>query len=164
MKARPKRAAIVAAHPHLIPRLLEKHDGDFDPASQCWACAEEHKTLERAHVKARVAGGGMAPSNFFLLCRECHKEQPDGASESAQVLWLLEHESWLSRFHRHFEEVMRPLTQRPRFEEWFEARCSTTLATVRAAALRVGRKSSLLPTCKWMMMADYAQWAAAQAK
>jgi hypothetical protein len=63
--------------------------------------------LERAHVVSVAAGGGTEPSNFFLLCGLCHREQPDGSSREAQEAWLISHESQIERGYR----LSTPLVQ-----------------------------------------------------
>jgi hypothetical protein len=58
----------------------------------CWACYEgiglPEFTPTRAHINSNQNGGSNNPSNYFLLCRNCHKEQPDGCSKHIQLLWL----------------------------------------------------------------------------
>ncbi|WP_294562249.1 hypothetical protein [uncultured Traorella sp.] len=71
---------------------------------ECWACCEfnlkiynnpnyeklrtsknymiiwnlpEVKFLQKAHIKSKMLGGENVPSNYFLLCKECHQESPD---------------------------------------------------------------------------------------
>lgn len=57
----------------------------------CWACGALYQTLglERAHIDAYSKGGSNHPSNYFLLCSLCHREQPDGADKAFQVAWLV---------------------------------------------------------------------------
>lgn len=99
MKTRPTRAAIVRAQQALLSRVLL----DDDPARECWACGALPPggiELERAHILAARDGGGVEPSNFFLLCATCHREQPDDAPRDEQVRWLLAHESDVARTWR----------------------------------------------------------------
>jgi hypothetical protein len=79
----------------------------LDEARQtCWSCCAEGDGapglgwLQRAHVVAKSAGGGNDPSNFFLLCGQCHREQPDGAPRAAQEAWLRRRESQVDRLLR----------------------------------------------------------------
>lgn len=37
----------------------------------------ENRYLQKAHIKSRMLGGKNIPSNYFLLCKECHQESPD---------------------------------------------------------------------------------------
>lgn len=76
-----------------------------DPGEpECWACAmfnhriydnpnydrlintnnymriwnfPEVRYLQKAHIKSKMLGGENIPSNYFLLCKECHQESPD---------------------------------------------------------------------------------------
>ncbi|MFQ6791873.1 MAG: hypothetical protein ACLRT4_03695 [Thomasclavelia sp.] len=41
-----------------------------------WNLRENHY-LQRAHIKSKMLGGENIPSNYFLLCKECHEESPD---------------------------------------------------------------------------------------
>lgn len=43
-----------------------------------WNFPEVHY-LQKAHIKSRMLGGENIPSNYFLLCKECHQESPDFA-------------------------------------------------------------------------------------
>ncbi len=65
----------------------------------CWGCGFEtvDKGFTRAHVIARSDGGLDEPSNFFLLCDVCHREQPDGMPRSIQEEWLRKREDFFSR-------------------------------------------------------------------
>lgn len=78
--------AIVTDQEDLIAQLRDRFE-DFDPLVHCWACGEERK-LQRAHIMPASAGGPDVGKNYFLLCRRCHQEQPDNASEEAQRQWL----------------------------------------------------------------------------
>jgi hypothetical protein len=91
----PSIRAIVDAQAPLIERIgLEA-----PAAKQCWACgAIGH--VDRAHIVAHSDGGSMHPSNFFLLCGVCHREQPDHQAVDAQIFWLLTHESQSARILR----------------------------------------------------------------
>lgn len=41
----------------------------------------EVRYLQKAHIKSKMLGGENIPSNYFLLCKECHQESPDFADE-----------------------------------------------------------------------------------
>ena len=53
----------------------------------CWSCAADDRGVERAHLLARVYGGLDNESNLVLLCRLCHKDQPDYGVATA-LSWL----------------------------------------------------------------------------
>lgn len=50
-------------------------------------------TLERAHVVAHSAGGSNEPSNFVLLCHECHARAPMTTDRATMLGWCARHES-----------------------------------------------------------------------
>ncbi len=83
----PTAALIVVAQSALLTEL-----GINGPRTHCWAC-RANSSLQRAHIVAFSDGGSNKPTNFFLLCWECHREQPDCASREVQLEWLKTHES-----------------------------------------------------------------------
>lgn len=53
---------------------------DEKDSPRCQCCGLEKKQwsrLERAHIIADSLGGENIASNYFLLCKECHKNMPD---------------------------------------------------------------------------------------
>lgn len=78
----PTPERIVKAQKFLIDRLSLS-----DPLRECWCCGSQAK-LARCHIRAVRNGGTEDPHNFFLLCDECHRSQPDGETEEAQLEWL----------------------------------------------------------------------------
>jgi HNH endonuclease len=64
---------------------------DFDEANKrCWACGilgkpRDPSHLERCHIIPRSLGGEDIPSNYVILCRNCHMEAPDVVDPS--VMW-----------------------------------------------------------------------------
>jgi len=72
-------------------RLLQELDIPIQFAEYtCWACRLEFKSSrpEKAHIEPFSRGGSDNPSNFFLLCHECHKSQPDAADKDYQIRWI----------------------------------------------------------------------------
>ena len=85
-------------------------EDDYEP--MCWGCKEaiignyEKKRtdclelkglwndkklkskLERCHIKPRTLGGGVEPSNLFLMCHGCHFESPDTSNSKAFFRWV----------------------------------------------------------------------------
>ena len=70
-------------------------------AAHCWACGVSVKGsythhggrgngLERCHVIPRAMGGDDRPSNFVLMCKGCHADNPD--SRNADTFW-----AWFSK-------------------------------------------------------------------
>lgn len=60
----------------------------------CWRCGCERK-LQRCHVIPDSLGGKDEPSNFVLLCSECHAEAPN--VESTTFMW-----EWIKSFYNPF--------------------------------------------------------------
>jgi len=54
---------------------------------RCWRCGYERPT-ERCHVVPASLGGPDTPSNYRLLCHECHLEAPNVADEEAMDKWI----------------------------------------------------------------------------
>lgn len=87
--------------------LLQTLDSEIqaNPESTCWSCKYEYKTGKpvRAHLIAVKHGGSDRASNMLLLCDNCHKNQPDGASIDVQLMWLRSGFTAIS-FEREFKK------------------------------------------------------------
>ena len=65
------------------------HDGKYDcQGSSGWTKSR----LERAHIIPDSLGGSNEPSNFVLLCKSCHKQNPQFISRKLYM-------NWLKKFH-----------------------------------------------------------------
>lgn len=53
----------------------------------CWRCGYERK-LQRCHIIPDSLGGKDEPSNFVLLCAECHAEAPNVESPTFMWDWI----------------------------------------------------------------------------
>lgn len=85
-KNAPRKDQIVAAQERLITDVccMSIHDA----VRTCWGCGFT-ATLERCHIVGHANGGSDTdPRNYFLLCRECHRNQPDGGTYNEQIRWL----------------------------------------------------------------------------
>ncbi|MGT2757313.1 HNH endonuclease [Streptococcus ovuberis] len=54
---------------------------------RCWRCARKTK-LERCHIIPHSRGGTDRPSNFVLLCKRCHLENPNVVDPEIMWDWL----------------------------------------------------------------------------
>ena len=63
----------------------------------CWRCGCERK-LQRCHIIPDSLGGKDEPSNFVLLCAECHQEAPN--VEDKQFMW-----DWIKSFYSPFYNI-----------------------------------------------------------
>lgn len=75
---------------------------------RCWRCGCERK-LERCHIIPHSLGGEDEPSNFVLLCKRCHAEAPNLASEN--VMW-----DWLQVYKVSFYDTFWGVTARKEYE------------------------------------------------
>jgi hypothetical protein len=84
----PTHKDIVVSQSLLIQTLSDTVRAN--PEQACWSCDFLYVSgkPERAHLIAVKHGGSDMPSNFLLLCRDCHEAQPDGASMDVQLMWL----------------------------------------------------------------------------
>lgn len=158
----PSRRAIAEANEDLIRRL----EVSWTMADKtCWACGaagdddEPSGWLQRAHVQAMSGGGTDDPSNFFLLCWVCHRDQPDGAPRDVQEEWLLTHESQSDRTSRTAKPVLHWLrVQMAEFgltaEEARDLRDTVPMRDLidSAAAAHAGNRSS---TFLWSLARRY---------
>lgn len=61
---------------------------DFKEAHErCWRCGYKRK-LERCHIIPRSLRGEDIPSNFVLLCKKCHLENPNISDPDIMWDWL----------------------------------------------------------------------------
>lgn len=58
--------------------------------THCWRCGVK-KRLDRCHILADSLGGMDTPSNFVLLCKHCHIDNPNVNDE--QIIW-----DWLKAY------------------------------------------------------------------
>ena len=56
-------------------------------ATRCFRCGYERET-ERCHVIPHSLGGEDTPSNYRLLCSECHLEAPNVNDPNAMDEWI----------------------------------------------------------------------------
>ena len=61
---------------------------------------EAAKGLERAHIVAHSAGGSDEPSNFVLLCLQCHEEAPMTTDPEDMFRWIAQREGFIARAMR----------------------------------------------------------------
>jgi hypothetical protein len=81
----------------------------------CWACdqiwhgiydrkrgeywkAWERAPLQKCHIVPKSLGGSFEPSNFVLMCKECHDLAPNTNSPEIFFEWL-KNQNHVKRFH-----------------------------------------------------------------
>lgn len=64
-----------------------------DALSICWKCTK-YKTLEECHIIPKSLGGLNDPSNLVLLCKDCHKQNPNVNDKEYYINWLTKSKNW----------------------------------------------------------------------
>lgn len=100
----PSKVSIVEAQREIWSQQLAPWE---DPAKHCWACGTETGSPARAHIQAKVFDGSNEPDNFFLLCKACHKEQPDGCPKTVQLEWIFSRDHCINRMAGDIQRLLR---------------------------------------------------------
>lgn len=83
---------------------------DFSEADKrCWRCGCQ-RTLERCHIVPDSLGGEDTPSNFVLLCKRCHLDNPNVADP--QIMW-----DWLHAYAVSFYDTFWQLQGAEEYEK-----------------------------------------------
>ncbi len=63
--------------------------------THCWNCGDnksskskKRPSLERCHIIPRSLNGSDIPSNYVLLCKECHSQAPNTSYENDMWEWI----------------------------------------------------------------------------
>lgn len=78
---------------------VEETDLNFDWAdcrTHCWNCGADKQSksnknivrVQRAHIVPHSLGGEDIPSNYVLLCSDCHKEAPNTSNKEDMWDWI----------------------------------------------------------------------------
>ena len=81
-------------------RRIDESDLSVDFAEaheRCWRCGCKRR-LERCHIVPASLGGEDVPSNFVLLCKRCHLDNPNVAD--AEIMW-----DWLRAYKVSFYDL-----------------------------------------------------------
>lgn len=57
-------------------------------ATHCWRCGHSDRAVERCHVIPDALGGLDTPSNYRLLCNDCHNENPNVKDPNEMDNWI----------------------------------------------------------------------------
>ena len=84
-------------------------NGSYDsgPLKSRW----DRAPLERCHIVAKQFGGDDSASNIILLCKECHRDQPDVPSYGAVMEWVDGRENWVVKRMREIRHCLSLLTK-----------------------------------------------------
>lgn len=80
--------------------------------THCWRCGTECK-LQRCHIIPDSLGGIDEPSNFVLLCSQCHADGPNVADSEIMWEWLEAYKMptldmfWDYKGHLEYEFIYR---------------------------------------------------------
>lgn len=84
----------------------------------CYACGVEVSgNLPRAHIVPHSLGGSSAADNLFLLCRLCHKENPDTIYPDMFFDYVKNRDSHLIRWWNAYWLPMKAICSRATVEE-----------------------------------------------
>ncbi|MEX0661258.1 MAG: HNH endonuclease [Balneolaceae bacterium] len=112
--ASPTISKIVNAQKKLIEDKIRELSLD-EAHHSCWACFKglDNKKFKpkRAHIISNYNGGNNKPNNYFLLCKKCHSEQPDGNSFDIQLKWLLNHQLYINELISFPKEILDLLNE-----------------------------------------------------
>jgi hypothetical protein len=85
----------------------------FDAHTHCWNCGDnkysesDRVRLERAHIIPESLGGDDIPSNYVLLCRECHRQAPNTCDKENMWDWIKDNKKSISFYDTYrFQEVI----------------------------------------------------------
>ena len=79
---------------------------------RCWRCGYK-RNLERCHIIPKSLGGKDVPSNYVLLCRRCHLENPNVADPDIMWDWLKAYKEsfydtfWINRALEEYEKIYK---------------------------------------------------------
>ncbi|EPM6851191.1 HNH endonuclease [Enterococcus hirae] len=99
----PKRKNIKTTIDEIVSYWVTKVDErdlsiDFSEAHEkCWRCGYEKK-LERCHIVPHSLGGKDIPSNYVLLCKRCHIDNPNVSDP--EIMW-----DWLKAYQCDFYDT-----------------------------------------------------------
>ncbi|MDI1352804.1 MAG: HNH endonuclease signature motif containing protein [bacterium] len=84
---------------------------DFSEADErCWRCGYK-SSLEKCHIVPHSLGGKDEPSNYVLLCKLCHEENPNVDDPNIMWDWLKAHKVdfydtyWVLRGLKEYEFI-----------------------------------------------------------
>jgi len=82
----------------------EQKYGNLKNTSKNW---DIKSNLEKCHIIPLALGGDDHPSNLVLLCKECHKLNPNTDDEDLYWLWMKGVEDFFSADMRNFKQAFK---------------------------------------------------------
>ena len=83
----------------------------------CFGCYEPEKSwrsFERAHIIPAMLNGSNDPSNFVMLCKECHHKNPNTSHDEVYFKWLDKVEFCTARDHRRLLKAFKDFKINPK--------------------------------------------------
>ena len=83
-----------------------------EASERCWRCGYK-RNLERCHIIPKSLGGKDVPSNYVLICRRCHLENPNVADSDIMWDWLKAYKEsfydtfWINRALEEYEKIYK---------------------------------------------------------
>jgi len=114
---------------------------------ECFACnriflkykwRSTRNIVERCHIIPHMLGGSNKASNFVLLCKHCHLENPNVDNEVAYFKWLQSHKSRVEIISDEIDHLAKAMIDRDKLNK----------------ALNVARLDEIIP--KGVDIADYS--------
>ena len=75
-------------NPQVIQEYCIKGFDDLPLTQYCWRCGYETKRTQRCHIIPNSLGGADEPSNYVLLCADCHWEAPNVKDKDFMFYWI----------------------------------------------------------------------------
>lgn len=78
--------------------------------THCWRCSCR-RNLQRCHIVPDSLNGEDTPSNFVLLCQECHAEGPNVADPDIMWAWIAAYDApvdgsfWILRGLEEYQRI-----------------------------------------------------------
>lgn len=80
----------------------------------CWACGVKKSklsSLEKCHIIPFALGGSNEPSNYFLMCGDCHIAAPDTTIPTVFFKWLRSRDPHSVTLGNDLSGVLKPYEQ-----------------------------------------------------
>jgi hypothetical protein len=84
-----------------------------DAGIVCWNCGTITNHVQKCHIIPHMLGGEDTPSNYVLLCGECHLEAPDIEDSNAMWEWIKSNRTSTGLIGSYkFEKILKEFERR----------------------------------------------------
>lgn len=93
---------------------------------ECFACnrmflkykwVSTRNIVERCHIVPQMLGGSSSVSNFVLLCKHCHLENPNVDNDVAYFKWLQSHKSRVEIISDEIDHLAKAMIDRDKLNK-----------------------------------------------